>query len=586
MYERNYKLVRAKFREFFLPTLLMSMAMNLSTFMDTLIVGNTLGPINISAMALVAPIITFINLVYWMIGLGGSLLSAVSKAERDQEKSDMYFTLSVVILILVGICFSALGLVFMDNLVAALTSNPQLAMLVERFLGVYFMGSPLLFFLMGIAYFIRADGMPRLSFYALLISNIVNLILDLFYILVLGMDIQGAALATITGYTVGTIFIMQYFFRKERTMHFLSLARCKLSLAWDIVKLGFPPASMQLFLTVKLFFINTLILLYAGKPGLTVFSVFYYSLYIIYMFLIGTSQSMSPIVSIYFQERDYHSVWYTLNTSLKIVLLTGVVFTALLLAFPSTLLHIFGVSDPVDLAVGVNALRILSLSITGTAVTFLMMFYTQAIKQGKLSFLISITEGLILPVSLAYLLSGVMGIDGVWVSFLLAEIGTIILIYLATRIIAQKSRGELSGFFLQGNYQDVPVLDVTIKNSLEDAMGLSERLIDFAQEKGVEPRVAVLIGMAVEEMAVNIINYNQEKIDYMDILTKIGTDKITIAFKDSGTEFDPATYTPEDEGTFESIEVLQKIAQDISYARLIGLNSTVITINRLNDGKG
>jgi len=580
MYERSYNLVRAKFREFFLPTLLMSMAMNLSTFMDTLIVGNTLGPINISAMALIAPIITFINLVYWMIGLGGSLLSAVSKAERNQEKSDMYFTISIVLLILVGLCFSSLGLVFMDKLVAALTSNPQLAVLVERFLGVYFMGSPLLFFLMGIAYFIRADGMPRLSFYALLISNIVNLALDLFYILVLGMDIQGAALATITGYTVGTIFIMQYFFRKERTMHFISLAKCKLYLVGDIVKLGFPPASMQLFLTIKLFFINTLILLYAGKPGLTAFSVFYNSLYIIYMFLIGTSQSMSPIVSIYFQEKDYYGVKFTLNTSLKIVLLTGVVFTALLMAFPSTLLNLFGVTDPVDISVGVNALRILSLSIIGTALTFLMMFYTQAIKQGKLSFLISITEGLILPVTLAYLLSGVMGIDGIWVSFLLAEVGTIILIYLSTRLIAQRSHGDLSGFFLMGNYQDVPVLDVTIKNSLIDAVGISQKLINFAQENGVDPKTSVLIGMAVEEMAVNIINYNPHKIEYMDILTKIGEKEITVAFKDSGTEFDPSTYTPADEGSFESIEVLQKIADEISYARLIGLNSTVISIKR------
>ncbi|PKL71351.1 MAG: hypothetical protein CVV29_11100, partial [Methanobacteriales archaeon HGW-Methanobacteriales-2] len=165
-------------------------------------------------------------------------------------------------------------------------------------------------------------------------------------------------------------------------------------------------------------------------------------------------------------------------------------------------------------------------------------------------------------------------------SFLLAEVGTIILIYLSTRLIAQRSRGELSGFFLMGSYHDAPVLDVTIKNSLSDAVGISQKLIEFAQENGVDPRTAVLIGMAVEEMAVNIINYNPDKIEYMDILTKIGDEHITIAFKDSGTEFDPSIYKPEDEGSFESIEVLQKIAQEISYARLIGLNSTVISIKR------
>lgn len=580
MYKRNYNLVSAKFKEFFLPTLLMSMAMNISTFMDTLIVGNTLGPINISAMALIAPIITFINLIYWMVGLGGSVLAAVAKADRDEEKSDMYFTVSVLFLIVVGVLFSAFGLIFMNDLVNALTNNPQLAVLVERFLGVYFMGSPLLFILMGIAYFIRTDGKPKLAFYALLIANIVNLVMDLFYILVLGMDIQGAALATITGYTVGTIFIMQYFFSKDRTMHFMALAKLKLYALGDVIKTGFPPASLQLFLTIKLFFINTFILMAIGKPGLTAFSVFYNSLFIVYMFLIGTSQSMSPIVSIYFQEKDYFGVKYTINTSLKIVLLAGVGFTILFFTFAGQLLHLFGVSDPVDMAVGVNAIRILSLSITGTAITFLMLFYTQAIQQKGLSFLISIVQGLIIPVGSAYLLSRLMGVDGIWISFLIAEVGTIILIYLVTKFIARRSKGKYSGFFLLGNYNDAPVMDVTIGNTVEEVVGLSESLINFATENGVDEVVALRIGMTLEEMAINTINYNEKKIDYIDVLSKIGDKEITIAFKDSGVEFNPSNFTAEEKDSFENIAVLQKMADDISYARVIGLNSTVITIKR------
>lgn len=580
MYKRNYNLVSAKFKEFFLPTLLMSMAMNISTFMDTLIVGNTLGPINISAMALIAPIITFINLIYWMVGLGGSVLAAVAKADRDEEKSDMYFTVSFLFLIVVGVLFSAFGLIFMNDLVNALTNNPQLAVLVQRFLGVYFMGSPLLFILMGIAYFIRTDGKPKLAFYALLIANIVNLVMDLFYILVLGMDIQGAALATITGYAVGTIFIMQYFFSKDRTMHFLSLTKLKLYALGDVIKTGFPPASLQLFLTIKLFFINTLISMAIGKPGLTAFSVFYNSLFIVYMFLIGTSQSMSPIVSIYFQEKDYFGVKYTINTSLKIVLLAGVGFTILFFTFPAQLLHLFGVSDPIDMAVGVNAIRILSLSITGTAITFLMLFYTQAIQQKGLSFMISIFQGLIIPVGCAYLLSGLMGVDGIWISFLIAEVGTIVMIYLVTKFIARRSKGKYSGFFLLGNYNDAPVMDVTIGNTVEEVVGLSESLINFATENGVDEVVALRIGITLEEMAINTINYNEKKIDYIDVLSKIGDEEITIAFKDSGVEFNPANFKVEEKDSFENIAVLQKMADNISYARVIGLNSTVITIKR------
>ena len=81
-------------------------------------------------------------------------------------------------------------------------------------------------------------------------------------------------------------------------------------------------------------------------------------------------------------------------------------------------------------------------------------------------------------------------------------------------------------------------------------------------------------------MAVNTIQYNNGKIEYIDILSKIGENRITIAFKDNGIEFDPSTYICEEKRSFGNIEVLQKIADNISYARLIGMNSTVITIKK------
>ena len=70
MYERNYELLRSKFSEFFLPTLFTSMAGNICLFVDGLIVSFLLGAGNLSAIQIVAPVATFVNLIYWMIGLG------------------------------------------------------------------------------------------------------------------------------------------------------------------------------------------------------------------------------------------------------------------------------------------------------------------------------------------------------------------------------------------------------------------------------------------------------------------------------------------------------------------------------------
>ncbi|MDD3984936.1 MAG: hypothetical protein PHY59_03390 [Methanobacterium sp.] len=108
--------------------------------------------------------------------------------------------------------------------------------------------------------------------------------------------------------------------------------------------------------------------------------------------------------------------------------------------------------------------------IIGTGITFLIMFYTQAIQQKKLSFLISITEGLLIPIPAAYLLSNIIGADGIWISFFLAEIGTIILIFFATSLISKNTNGRLTGFFMLGNHEHAPILDVTIKSSVGDVM--------------------------------------------------------------------------------------------------------------------
>ena len=72
MYERNYELLRSKFSEFFLPTLFTSMAGNICLFVDGLIVSFLIGASNLAPIQIVAPVITFVNLIYWMIGLGGS----------------------------------------------------------------------------------------------------------------------------------------------------------------------------------------------------------------------------------------------------------------------------------------------------------------------------------------------------------------------------------------------------------------------------------------------------------------------------------------------------------------------------------
>ena len=111
-----------------------------------------------------------------------------------------------------------------------------------------------------------------------------------------------------------------------------------------------------------------------------VITVCYNSLFILYIFLIGTAQTMSPIVSVYFKEEDFSGVDYVIHRSLKIVLVSSLALSVLFIVYPQSLLMLYSVKNPVDVPVVLNALRIFAISYVGTAITFLYTFYSQAIQ--------------------------------------------------------------------------------------------------------------------------------------------------------------------------------------------------------------
>ena len=126
MYERNYQLLNNKFKEFFIPTLFTSMAGNISIFIDSVLVCFLIGVINLSVMQVIEPVSTLLNLLYWMIGLGGSLICSIAKAEFDQKKSNEIFATSILSMIAIGIIITCLSLVFSDSILHVLCVSDSL----------------------------------------------------------------------------------------------------------------------------------------------------------------------------------------------------------------------------------------------------------------------------------------------------------------------------------------------------------------------------------------------------------------------------------------------------------------------------
>ena len=555
-YERNYNLLNNKFKELFIPTLLASIAGNFAVLADALLISMFMGPLNLFVIQSVGPLVAFVNVIYWLIGFGGSILCTHARAEFDSEKGNYLFTVSLISVILIGLAISLLGFLFPDFFMQLLSASNQFKPIISQYFNLYIIGIPFLSYFAVLAYFIKTDDFIKLQFRTFLLCNAINVILDVVFIKFLNFGIAGAGLATTLGNIIAAIYITTYFFNSKATLKLVKVRFFKsMRYLVDISKAGFSSASIPLYESVKLLFINILIGGILGEVGLAAFNMCFNTLYFVGIFILGTSQSILPIVAVYYAEEDFQGIDYVTKISLKIALLFGIFFTILFVVFPQSILSIFSVTDPLQIPIILNAVRIFSLCFLGYSISLLYIFYAPSVEYYKLANIIAILEGLILPIIFAYLFGYFWSVDGIWISFSITEVGTVLFIYIYSKYVSKKTNGMYSGFFINKQLRDKRRKEYTVKGNKEDVLILSKEINSYFDDSN--------LSLVIEQMLFYIIDIN-DGLDWIDIIVREKDDSFLISIKDNGINFNP--------------ENINSSADDIDYSQILGFNITLLTV--------
>ena len=569
MYERRFDLINKKFRELLIPTMAVSIAGNFAILADAFIISFIMGSQYLAVVQSIEPFALISCLVYWMIGLGGSILCSIAKADFDDEKANTLFTIALLSNVIIGLLIMVSCFLFSNEFTNILCHSAPLQPFVKQYLLNFSIGVPFVCYMACMAYFIKSYGFIKLQFWTFLISNIINIICDVLFMKYLGLGIAGAGLATSIGFIIGSIIITSYFFSPRKSIRLIKVkVKTFINTLATICKSGFSSSARHLYDAIKFIFINYLLTATVGVVGLESYNMCNNMLFIVMIFILGTIQSIVPIVSVYFQEEDYHGVAYVCDKSMKLVIGFGLFFSILFFIYPNISLALFNVHEPDSIPVVLNAVRLYSLCFIGYAVTNLYVFYAQSVQFTKLANMIAILEGLIFPILLVYLFSQFWGLNGIWLGFTASEIFTILYIFLYTIYKTKKTNGELSGFFLIKNTRERPVFEYTINGKLEDVVGLSKRI----QEETSHSKLSEIVSSAIEEMLVNIIKIN-ENVDLIDVIIRDKEDYVVVSIKYSGIVYNPL----KDENT-DKLSVLTKYADNIDYSQILELNNIEITL--------
>lgn len=582
MYKRNGNLLNSKYKEYLLPTIISAMSILLSSIIDGIIVGNLIGADALSAVNLSQPVVLFFQALFFLIGIGGSTIVSIAKGQRKSEKANKVFTVACVFAILFSVLFIVLGSLFLDNMVALICSDESLVALVREYVRIYVFGAPFMIIVPSMVYFIRTDGMPKLSANILLIANVVNLFLDIVYIQVFKLGITGASLATVTGYIVGFFIVLIYIFSKKRTLSFTKIKLKDLAYIGEITGGGIASTTNTVLLFLKTLLINHIVLVTVGADGMAVFSVCNFAISFVSMFISGGADTMVPIMGMLFGAKDIKGMKFILRKTFTIVLVSCVATIILMELFPLQILSLFAVTSATQIAIGIPALRIFALCLLGAGISIIMMNYLQTIKQKSLSVMIAFLRGLVILVPCAYIAATLLGATGIWLAFVIAETLTVLITFSVCKIKAKLSKNKYKGVFLFEKFSDEEkIFDATIKGNLADAVNISHEISEFCSENNISEKNANFMGILAEEAVAHIKNYNDtEKEVCIDIMCKFTFDKILLSLRDDGKPFNTTLLEPENQEKFSNIHMISSIAEDLEYTRTLGLNNTVIILSR------
>ena len=397
-----------------IPAITGTVVMSLYNIVDRIIIGQGVGPLAISGLALTFPFMIMLMAFGLLIGAGSASRISITLGENDREKAEKILGNAFTLTLLISGTVITLAYIFMHKLLLLFGGTVQTIQYAEEFMKIIIPGNIFSALNYGFNNIMRASGYPRKAMYTMIICAVLNAILAPVFIFGFKMGIQGAAWATNISYFVGTIWVLQHFFRKDSNLRFRK-GNFKLNktIVGSILSIGMSPFSMQLATCLVVIIVNTTLLKYGGDLAIGAYGIINSVNTLIVMILIGLNQGTQPIVGYNFGAKLYDRVFKTLRYAtitgsilMSIGFVGGVFFPHQITALFTTDQHLR------DIAAEALRISVLFFPIVGCQIVITNFF--QSIGKAKISIALSLTRQFIflIPGLLIFPLFG--GLHGAW----------------------------------------------------------------------------------------------------------------------------------------------------------------------------
>ncbi|MCI7807219.1 MAG: MATE family efflux transporter [Spirochaetales bacterium] len=355
------------------------------------------------------------------VGTGVGVNSLLSRrlGEGRTEEANAVASSALFLALALSVIFIAIGLFLAKPFLALFTDSSELLELSASYSRICLIISFGCMFSITIEKLIQATGNSVQPMTMQLTGAIMNIVLDPVFIFFFGLGVNGAAIATVLG-QIGSMVLAFIFLKKNSYITIrLKDIRPKAKIIGEIYQVGLPTIIMNSIGTVMVSVINAILIGFSAT-AVSVFGVYFKLQSFVFMPVFGLNNGIIPILGFNYGARNRKRMTATMKLGLLVALTIMILGTLLFQLFPSELLSLFSASEEMY-AIGIPALRIISLCFIPAAISIILISSFQATGLGLASMMVSIIRQLLVLCPAAFILSRLFGINGVWASFALAE---------------------------------------------------------------------------------------------------------------------------------------------------------------------
>ena len=408
-------------KQYALPAIIAQTASSLYNMVDSIFIGQGVGPLAISGLAVTFPLMNLSTAFGTLVGAGAATMLSVLLGQKNYKAANKVLGNVVTLNTIIGLIFMAISLIFIDPILYFFGASENTLPYAKEYITIILIGNVITHLYFGLNAAMRSSGNPKKAMALTIFTVVFNTILDPIFIFWLDMGISGAAWATVISQTIAMFIVIAHFNDRKKPFHFeKGIFRLDTRVAKDSLSIGMGPFLMNAAACLVTLFINQQLRSHSGDLGIGAYGICNRFIFMFIMICMGLNQGMQPIAGYNYGARQYSRVKEVFWKTARIAMVMTTICFIFGMFFPRAAAGIF-THDEELLALSARALRITTIAFPIVGFQMIATNFFQSLGMVRKSIILSLSRQILFLLPLLYILPNWIGSDGVWASFPIAD---------------------------------------------------------------------------------------------------------------------------------------------------------------------